>query len=114
LKARKYAGGVSLIAQDAKGLPKWIEMGRRKNMGILPLEVYAIVRGVEICIVKGRNKVSFGTDSKYITKIIRNAYSLQKLNKDTQEYVSFLRRKLQKGVTCICLPSIKQCGKLSF
>jgi ribonuclease HI len=66
-------------------------------MGILPLEAYAIVREVEICIAKGRNKVSFGTDSKYITKMIRNAYPSQKLDKDTQEYVSFLRRKLQKG-----------------
>jgi hypothetical protein len=74
LKAGKHAGGVSLIMRDAKGLPKWIEMGWRENMGILPLEAYAIVRGVEICIAECRNKVLFGTDSKYITKMIRNAY----------------------------------------
>jgi ribonuclease HI len=69
----------------------------RENMRILPFEAYAIVRGVKICIAEGRNKVSFGTDSKYITKMICNAYHLQKFNKNTQEYVSFLRRKLQKG-----------------
>jgi hypothetical protein len=74
LKAGKHAGGVSLIARDAKGLPKWIEMRSRENMGILPLEAYAIVRGVEICIAEGRNKISFETYSKYITKMIRNAY----------------------------------------
>jgi ribonuclease HI len=74
-------------------------MGWRENMGILPFEAYAIGRGVEICIAEGRNKVSFETDSKYITNMIPNAYPPQKFNKDTQDYISFLRRKLQKGVS---------------
>ncbi|XP_062157565.1 uncharacterized protein LOC133865140 isoform X2 [Alnus glutinosa] len=73
-----------------------------RSADILPVEVLGAMRGIQICLAKKFDNVSFQTDAKTVEQLIHNdiyfreACSKNIIDKNTRDYISYSRAVLQK------------------